>query len=131
MTEETVYQGGCLCGAIRFCASGPPLNPHTCSCRQCQRHSGALTQVWVEFRKDQVVWNGAGGEPARWRSSEGSSRAFCRQCGSTIGALDDAPTVALTVGSFDAPDQDALAPSFHSYASERPTWWRLHTPLEA
>ena len=44
-----IYRGGCLCGAIRFEATGAAEKPHTCSCKFCQRHTGALTASWVEF----------------------------------------------------------------------------------
>ncbi|MGY1982397.1 GFA family protein [Nocardia gipuzkoensis] len=33
--------GGCLCGNIRFSATGDPDFPHLCSCEHCQRLSGA------------------------------------------------------------------------------------------
>ena len=121
----TVYEGGCLCGAIRFAATGPAEFPHTCSCKMCQRHSGALTVAWVEFPKDTVRWTGRAGPPATWRSSGKSSRAFCPECGSTIGAVDDAPVVALVLGVFDKAGAAALEPMSHSYASQRPKWWRL------
>jgi hypothetical protein len=99
--KQKVYEGGCLCGAIRFSVTGPPLKPHTCSCHMCQKHSGSLTQVWVEFSQQQVKWNGS---PATWRSSEFSSRSFCAECGSTLGAIDDEPVIALAIGTFDSPD---------------------------
>jgi len=121
----TGYEGGCLCGHIRFRATGPAGSPHTCSCRMCQRHSGALTLCWAEFPPGHVDWTGPGGPPATWRSSKGSSRAFCPTCGSTLGALDDSGVVALVIGSFDAPDRQALAPVGHSYASRRPRWWHV------
>lgn len=123
MTSTSQYEGGCLCGHIRFRAQGPVRAPHTCSCRQCQRHSGALTQTWVEFERDQLAWTGPGGLPATWRSSERSSRTFCPQCGSTLGAIDDAPTLAIAVGVFDNPDQPELAPRDHSYRDRQPSWW--------
>jgi hypothetical protein len=125
MAQIKRYEGGCLCGHIRFKAQGPAEWPHTCSCRLCQRHSGALTVAWVEFDKDRVQWTGKGGVPATWRSSEKSSRAFCPKCGSTLGAIDDAPTVALMLGSFDAPNRKELAPVGHSYVSARPRWWHV------
>lgn len=131
MATRKTYEGGCLCGNIRFSASGPALKPHTCSCRLCQRHSGALTQVWVEFAREQVEWTGPGGAPATWRSSQWSSRAFCPVCGSTIGAIDDEPTLAIAVGVLDSYKRKELAPQFHSYLSSRPRWWRLQKPDEA
>jgi hypothetical protein len=125
MATPKRYNGGCLCGHIRFIATGPAGKPHTCSCKLCQRHSGALTVAWVEFAADQVQWSGPGGAPATWRSSEWSSRAFCPRCGSTIGAIDDKPVIALALGGFDAVNRQELAPLSHSYVSQRPRWWSV------
>jgi hypothetical protein len=115
--------GGCLCAHIRFEAMPPAYRPHACSCKMCQRHTGALTIVWVEFPSTAVRWTGPGGEPARYRSSAGSSRAFCPKCGSTLGAIDDKPTVALVVGTFDAPISKMLLPVSHAFRSSAPRWW--------
>ncbi|MEY4982377.1 MAG: hypothetical protein RIR62_643 [Pseudomonadota bacterium] len=79
--------------------------------------------VWVSYPKEAVVWDGPGGAPALWRSSDFSSRAFCPRCGSTLGAVDDAPTVGLVTGVFDRPGIKALAPLSHSYRASRPRWW--------
>lgn len=123
MPKAKNYEGGCLCGQVRFSAVGPALKPHTCSCKMCQRHSGALTVSWVEFPKESVTWIGEGGEPSTFRSSDYSSRAFCSKCGSTIGAIDDNPVVALVLGVFDKPNSKELMPTAHSFRSGRPRWW--------
>jgi hypothetical protein len=125
MPKELYFEGGCLCGNIRFRATGSPGWPHTCSCKMCQRHSGALTVAWVEFPRGAVEWTGAGGAPATWRSSGESCRAFCPVCGSTVGAIDDAPVVALVVGAFDANNRKVLAPVGHSHVTGRPKWWHV------
>lgn len=119
---RTVLTGGCLCGHIRFEAKGPPLRPHTCSCRMCQRHTGAPFAGWVEFAREDVAWVGPGGIPASFQSSAASARAFCPQCGSSLGALDKAPVVALLTGIFDKPGAVALRPQYHSFKSARPHW---------
>ena len=123
MAKALTHTGGCLCGAIRFTATGPALKPHSCSCKMCQRHSGALTTVWVEFPADAVAWTGPAGTPATYRSSDFSSRAFCQTCGSTLGAIDDAPVIALLIGTFDKTHSADLVPTSHSYRGGRPTWW--------
>lgn len=122
-------EGGCLCGHIRFRTTGEPGFPHTCSCRMCQRHTGALTAAWVEFPAEAVAWTGPGGAPAVYRSSDRSSRAFCPRCGSSLGAVDDAPVIALLTGCFDKPQLKALKPASHSYRSARPRWW--HPEVDA
>ncbi|MGQ2935247.1 MAG: GFA family protein [Sphingopyxis sp.] len=117
------YSGGCLCGSIRFEAAGAAAKPHTCSCKMCQRHTGALTTAWVEFPTDEISWTGPGGPPSTWRSSDFSSRTFCPTCGSSLGAIDDEPIVALLIGVFDKPDDKALMPISHAFRDCRPKWW--------
>jgi hypothetical protein len=121
------YLGGCLCGDIRFEALGPAAKPHTCSCKMCQRHSGALTTTWVEFPKSSVKWVGPGGSPSTYRSSDYSSRSFCAKCGSTLGAIDDNPVVAMVLGVFDSANRKELRPTYHSYKGGRPKWWHVDT----
>ncbi len=62
-----------------------------------------------------VTWTGPAGAPAVHRSSDFSSRAFCASCGSSIGAIDDNPTVALLLGIFDRANAQELRPTSHSY----------------
>ncbi len=114
-----------MCGAIRFEALGPAGNPHTCSCKMCQRHTGALTASWVEFPRENVAWTGPGGGPATFRSSQNSSRAFCRTCGSALGAIDDNPVIALLLGAFDKAGTRELMPVAHAWRSARPRWWHV------
>lgn len=125
MAKAKIYSGGCLCGDIRFEATGPAERPHTCSCKMCQRHTGALTAAWVEFSRDNVRWTGPAAAPTLYRSSEASSRAFCPTCGGSIGAVDDAPTIALLLGSFDRASSKELAPAYHSFKTGRPKWWHV------
>ncbi|WP_238348158.1 hypothetical protein [Pseudomonas mosselii] len=50
---------------------------------------------------------------------KGGLPAFCATCGSSLGAIDDAPTVALLLGSFDAKGDQALRPARASVQSDR------------
>ncbi|MBA7934243.1 GFA family protein [Klebsiella sp. RHBSTW-00215] len=119
--------GGCLCGYIRFSAVNP-VSPHSCSCDMCQKHTGAQTAVWLEFTAKDVNWTGDGGAPATWRSSQNTCRAFCPRCGSSLGAIDDGPVIALLTGAFDQPDNKTFAPEFHSFEDMKPSWWRQICP---
>ncbi|PLY44086.1 ribulose phosphate epimerase [Janthinobacterium sp. ROICE36] len=121
--EKVVQAGGCLCGAVRSEVTGEGSNSHCCSCRNCHQHTGAPTVACVEFARDQVRWTGTAGAPATYHSSAYSSRAFCAARGSCIGAIDDAPTVALLVGSFDDTAQAAFKPEYHSFDDARPGGW--------
>ena len=34
-------EGGCVCGAVRYRLSGPPLGVYDCHCKDCQRSAGS------------------------------------------------------------------------------------------
>jgi len=91
----------------------------------CQRHTGSLTATWVDVAADAIEWTGPGGFPSLYRSSATSSRAFCAQCGSSIGAVDDSPVIGLLTGVFNTLALHALKPATHSFADQRPDWWNI------
>ncbi len=123
MSENQILKGGCLCGKVRFDAIGQPEKPHTCSCQICQKHSGSLTLFWVEYPASSIKWTA--NQPALYRSSDFSSRIFCTDCGSTLGAIDDAPVVALTLGAFDKNTDKSLKPNGDFFTDHLPEWLDL------
>ena len=50
MSTETVYEGGCLCGDIRYRATSEPEFVTHCHCQMCRKHSGALFATDAGFR---------------------------------------------------------------------------------
>ena len=40
MSETTKHTGGCLCGAVRYEATGEPSMAGYCFCEDCQKASG-------------------------------------------------------------------------------------------
>ncbi|WP_455566269.1 GFA family protein [Nocardia fluminea] len=66
--------GGCLCGNIRFSATGDPDFPDLCSCEHCQRLSGAPVMSWVSFPEEDFAWTGPGGESFARRGTSAHSR---------------------------------------------------------
>ena len=57
--------GGCLCGSLRYAVAVAPTNPHFCSCRQCQRWTGAPVDAWVDVPAAALRFDGPGGAPLR------------------------------------------------------------------
>jgi hypothetical protein len=49
------FEGGCLCGAARFVASGQPERVAWCHCQSCRRHGGAPVSVFVVFKRESYV----------------------------------------------------------------------------
>jgi hypothetical protein len=120
----TEYTGGCLCGNIRYRIFGDPTRPHFCTCRMCQRWSGAPIVAWVDFPHQSVLFDGPGGNPTFFRSSKASQRGFCPKCGGAICAVDDgSDKICMTVATLD--DPDAIVPTSRSYPDSAPSWLRV------
>jgi hypothetical protein len=119
------YEGGCLCGEVRFIATGQPKGVYWCHCQSCRRHTGAPVSVFVAFElKDYEVTKG---EIVKFDSSPGRTRrGFCARCGSTL-TCETLPQIREThfhVGAFD--QAGLLQPKKHYFAEERLPW--LHLP---
>ncbi|GAB5468011.1 MAG: hypothetical protein Kilf2KO_10410 [Rhodospirillales bacterium] len=119
------FQGGCLCGEIRYSATGRATFPHLCSCSQCRKWSGAPTVAWFEVPLEGLVWDGPGGAPKFFQSSEKSRRGSCPTCGSALCVLDEGyDKASLTIASLDDPDS-VVPGKQHSYRKGAPAWWSV------
>lgn len=114
-------EGGCLCGAIRFRSSAPPVRAVICHCSMCRRHSGAPALAFVHFPAESFTW--LAGQPAWFRSSPYAERGFCSTCGSTIAMREEVlrDRVQICVGTLD--DASAVRIDDHVWTSERIPWF--------
>ena len=86
------YRGGCLCGTYSLQQFGTPIRPHFCNCRMCQQWSSAPVVAWVDFPQESLTFDGLGGEPAFFRSSEMARRALPTGAPATAARWRTAPT---------------------------------------
>lgn len=117
------WDGGCLCGAVRFRAGGAPRWTFWCHCQSCRRHSGAPAAAFAAF--DEAVVEVTEGEITKFASSPGVLRGFCARCGSTLTCESDKMPGEqhIHIGAFDRPE--ALAPTIEVFAEERLPWVHL------
>ena len=118
------FEGGCLCGAVRFVAHGPPKGVYWCHCQSCRRHSGAPVSVFVNF--ERTAYRVTKGEISKFESTPGrTTRGFCAKCGSTL-TCEGAPPSSEThfhVGAFR--DAGQFRPTRHIFPEERLPWLHL------
>ena len=128
MSGETVrtYTGGCLCGAIGYRVTGPPVVVAQCHCAQCQKVSGAGHAIGAMFRAADLVLTGMLGEFA-YRSAAGNevTKGFCPRCGSPILGRNTgmAGYVTIALGSMD--DASDLKTQVVIYRRNRKPWDQL------
>ena len=121
MDEGTPFEGGCLCGRVRYRSEQGPLDSGYCHCRICQRSSGAPVLAWAAFPVETFVYVGA--TPAIYRSSTNGQREFCRECGTQIAfrELSDGGTIDVNFVTLDDPER--LEPQYHVWTRDRLRWF--------
>ena len=127
MTEERDFEGGCLCGDIRYRSTGPPVRGVICHCSMCRKHTGSLIMACVHFPIDAFTWLGP--EPTRYKSSEYARRGFCPRCGSTLSIHEDVlpDRVQVTIGSLDEPHRVRI--DDHVWTQEKVSWFEIKDDL--
>lgn len=121
-------RGRCLCGQVRFVASGEPKWVVHCHCESCRRATSAAFATYAGYGAGAVEWTGAA--PGTYHSSPGVTRRFCRRCGSPMSFEGERwpGEVHLFVASFE--DPASSIPKAHVHAEEQLAWVHLadHLP---
>ena len=102
------WTGGCLCGAVRYESSEPPIRTTICHCRMCQKSTGSAFMVAVGFSRTALRFTK--GEPKLYKSSSIKDKGFCANCGSLLFDQYLTPTgnsgpdmIWVYVGTLDHP----------------------------
>jgi hypothetical protein len=54
MSSDEKVNGGCMCGAIRYEATGQPTLVAYCHCTDCRGYTGAPVVAWATFKTSNV-----------------------------------------------------------------------------
>lgn len=106
MSEPTKppYEGGCLCGAVRYRVNGPLRPVVNCHCTQCRKTSGHHVAATMAQKSTLSMLEEKG---LRWyESSDFAHRGFCQFCGGNLfWELTDPEneTVSIMAGTLDSP----------------------------
>lgn len=121
------YDGGCMCGAVRYRLTGPFSYSAHCHCRSCQRSVGAgiTTYTGIPLDRFQVI----AGTLSVYDSSPGVQRGFCNRCGTSLTysgeGWDD-----MAVHSATLDDPSVVHPTSNVYLAERQPWIAIDDRLK-
>jgi hypothetical protein len=123
--QQGVMEGGCTCGAVRYCLKMRPIFVHCCHCTWCQRETGSAFAVNAFIEASQVEL--LKGEPVKSTlpSLSGKGQVFwrCPDCGVTVWSNygGAGPNIHFVrVGTLD--DSARLPPDIHIYTSTKLPW---------
>ena len=123
-------KGSCLCKGIEYEITAPLNEVGNCHCSMCRKASGAafLTGVGVSTRNFR--WTKGEELIARYESSPGGLRLFCRICGSTLAGIaadPNAKVIWIFLGTLD--DDPGVKPSSNIYVGSKAPWYEITDDL--
>ncbi|MFT4563623.1 MAG: hypothetical protein ACI9BW_003379 [Gammaproteobacteria bacterium] len=133
---SNVYQGACLCGAVKIEVTGDPESMGYCHCESCRKWSGDPVHAYTIWQRDSVVVSAGAEFLATFHSSPESlsHRQYCTKCGGhmmishpdlgiydvfsgVVPSLEFAPTIHLNYAEAVLPIIDGL-PKYKNFPSE-------------
>ena len=105
--------GSCLCGAVRYAATGPARDMAYCHCRACAKETGVGFGTWIDV--PDVEWkSGASQRRVCADAADGIVRSFCATCAGRLPAeRRDGTAVLLPAGGLDS--HSGLRPARHDH----------------
>ena len=122
-TTHAVLHGGCLCGAVRFELTEPPIEASYCHCTRCQRRTG--TAAGASARIDGRALRFVAGEQLikGWRHPDGGwEKCFCGECGAHLFSRnpEDPSQIGIRMSAFDT--DPGVRPSFRQFVAYAASW---------
>lgn len=123
MSQTRKLTGGCLCGAVRYEASGEPLYAGHCYCEDCRKASGSGFVPFMGFASDAVRFSGQTRQFTSKAANGGDAvRNSCPVCGALVfgGIVGQDTSHTIYAGSLD--DPTAFHPTIAIFTRGRPAW---------
>ena len=123
------FQGGCLCGAVRYQGSDQQGGGH-CYCVDCRKSSGTdhCSHMMVPERVFQVT-----GEVRFFDAPADSgnmvSRGFCPSCGSAVYSRNSGMPGMVFVRASSLDDPEVFQPQMVVYATRAASWSTIDDKL--
>jgi hypothetical protein len=118
-SPESPLTGGCLCGAVRFEVTGPPVSSSYCHCHRCQRRSGTAASANAKVRSEDFHIVQGAELVAGWKPEDGARKCFCRECGGHLfSELGD--SIGVRLGAFDG--DPGVRPQWRQWVASAAVW---------
>ncbi|MBT5435039.1 MAG: GFA family protein [Rhodospirillaceae bacterium] len=131
MRVSLPFEGGCQCGAIRYCVNAIPLTLYCCHCTECQAQSSSAFGMSMLVSGDslEVDWDATKAWSRPTHSGNVIDCHFCPGCGSRLFHVDrsgdsaEIGVVSIKAGSLD--DHSWLRPIGHLWTNSKQPWFEV------
>jgi hypothetical protein len=114
--------GGCLCGAVRYELSEPPVLASYCHCTRCQRRTGTAASAQARIAPGSLRITQGTELVGSYEPDDGFAKDFCSKCGGALWSRDptDGSITTVRMGTFD--DDPGVRPSYRQFVAYAAPW---------
>ncbi len=123
MTEETI-NGSCLCGEVKYEATGNLGIFQYCHCSRCQKFTGSAHASNLFVAEEKFNWLAGTDWVGRFEPADTKyfATSFCRQCGSSLPWLSKGgKTMIIPAGTLDS--DPVIRPIQNIFYGSRAMWY--------
>ena len=121
-----MVHASCLCGDVSWEIDGPFRFMSHCHCSRCRKSHGTPFATYLPGPADTLKLRGADAI-ARWESSPGFFRTFCRTCGSKVPGEPYQGLQFVPAGNLD--EDPGLRPEAHIFVASKASWYEIPDDL--
>lgn len=122
--------GSCLCGAIQFQVRNIGERMGHCHCSMCRKFHGAAFATYGESKQSDFQWIKGESYLKSYRADNGTTRQFCKTCGSSLTFASDnydENVVEFSMAALD--DEVTVKPDAHIYTDYKASWYTIEDDL--
>lgn len=118
-------RGSCLCGAVQYTVDAIAPVTGVCHCSMCRKFHGAAGAVLASVPRKALHWTQGESVLAAFVADNGTTRRFCRRCGSSLTfETPRAPdAIELAIATLDEPIDITL--DAHIFVESKPGWYDI------
>ncbi|MGH8638804.1 MAG: GFA family protein [Burkholderiales bacterium] len=120
---ETTLKGSCLCGAVKYEATGEPARFYHCHCSRCRKATGTGHATNLFLQPGLLKWVCGEEQVRSFKVPEAKrfTNFFCATCGSRLPRQGrDPDLVMIPAGSLD--QEAPIKPQARIFSGSRTRW---------
>jgi hypothetical protein len=115
--------GGCMCGAVSYSISEPPMAAGLCHCNRCRPQSGSAFSTVIIIKRSTITLEG---ETAVFEDIGASGfrvvRRYCPRCGSPLTTEPDVAPEVMFVKAGGIDSNEWFHPVMELFVGRRRPW---------
>lgn len=127
--NDSQLAGSCLCGSVRYTASGETQRFYHCHCQRCRKATGTGHASNL-FLQGTLAWDSGEELIKHFKvpDAERFTNSFCRNCGARVPRfIEKLSMVMIPAGSLD--DEPDIGVQARIFAGSRADWSCSHAEL--